>query len=253
VTDPLPGLETLDPAFGLAATWVDSDLRDRAERSGYTLVDPITVLLTHVGEVLRHEASQLLSRAQVTTLLEDVRSRQPGMIEELIPSLMTVTDVQRVLQNLLSEDVSIRNMDLIVDALMDAARQTKDHSELTEAVRQKLSHVICHNLRAGSEQLAVLSLNPRLEAQIADNIRRSDGKGAFVIEPRLAEQLIRNLMPQADKMMQQGLSPVLLCGAEIRRHLKSFTRRTIPRLAVVSVSEVPSSIDLRSFDIVTVE
>lgn len=252
-TEPLSGVETRDPAFGLPATWIESELRDQAERTGYMLVDPITVLMTHLGEVLRNEAAQLLSRADVMKMLEEVRGRQPGMIEELIPSIMSVTDVQRILQNLLAEDVSIRNIDLIVDALVDVGRQTKDHADLTELVRQKLSHGICHNLRAGSDQLAVLSLNPRLEAQIADNIRRSDGKNGFVIEPRLAEQLIRNLMPMVDKMMQQGLSPVLLCGSEIRRHLKTFTRRTIPRLAVVSVNEIPSSIDLRSFDIVTVE
>ncbi len=249
----LPGVETRDPAFGLPAIWIENELRDQAERTGYTLVDPITVLMTHLGEVLRNEAAQLLTRANVMQMLEDVRGRQPGMIEELIPSIMTVTDVQRVLQNLLSENVSIRNIDLIVDALVDVGRQTKDHGDLTELVRQKLNNGICHDLRAGGEQLAVLSLNPRLEAQITDNIRRSDGKSGFVIEPRLAEQLIRNLMPMADKMMQQGLSPVLLCGPEIRRHLKTFTRRTIPRLAIVSVSEVPSSIDLRSFDVVSVE
>lgn len=252
VSENLPGLETHDPAFGIAAVWIDAELRDQAERLGYTLVDPITVLMTHLGEVLRNEASQLLSRAHVTAMLEEVRGRQPGMIEELIPTIMTVTDVQRVLQNLLSENVSIRNIDLIVDALVDVGRQTRDHGDLTELVRQKLNNGICHDLRGVSEQLAVLSLNPRLEAQITDNIRRSDGKSGFVIEPRLAEQLIRSLMPLADKMMQQGLSPVLLCGPEIRRHLKTFTRRTIPRLAIVSVNEVPSSIDLKSYDVVSV-
>ncbi|MBP2161162.1 MULTISPECIES: flagellar biosynthesis protein FlhA [Asticcacaulis] len=252
-TAALPGLQTRDPAFGLPAVWIEQDQRDLAERSGYTLVDPITALMTHLGEVLRSEAAQLLSRAHVTIMLEGVRNRQPGVIEELIPSIITVTDVQRVLQNLLSENVSIRNIDLIVDALVDVGRHTKDHGDLTEAVRQKLNHGICHDLRGNSDQLAVLSLNPRLEAQITDGIRRSDGRTGFVIEPRLAEQLLLKLMPQADTMIQQGLAPVLLCGPEIRRHLKTFTRRTIPRLAVVSVNEVPSSIDLKSFDVVSVE
>lgn len=251
LSEPLIGVEARDPAFGIPGVWIDADLRDKAERTGYTLVDPITVLMTQLGEVVRSEAAQLLTRATVLGMLDEVRAHQPGMIEELIPSIMTITDVQRVLQNLLAENVSIRNIDLIVDALVDVGRQTKDHADLTELVRQKLNHRICHDLRAGGEQLAVLSLNPRLEAQITDNIRRSDGKSGFVIEPRLAEQLIRNLMPLADNMMQQGLSPVLLCGPEIRRHLKAFTRRMIPRLAVLSVNEVPSSIDLKSFDVVT--
>ncbi|HEY2710725.1 MAG TPA: flagellar biosynthesis protein FlhA [Caulobacteraceae bacterium] len=250
---PLAGEETKDPAFGLPAVWIDADARDRAQDGGYTLVDPITVLITHLGEVLRTEAPLLLSRADVVTLLEGVRERQPGLVEELIPSVMAVSDVQRVLQNLLSEDVSIRNVDLIAETLVDTGRHTKDHAELTEMVRQRLSHGICNGLRGNRDQLSVLSLNPRVEAQIADNVRRSDGKGAFVIEPRLAEQLVRKLMPLAESMMRQSLTPVLLCGPDIRRHLKTFTRRTIPRLAVLSVNEVPSTIDLRSFDVVTLD
>lgn len=250
---PLPGPEIRDPAFGLPAVWIDEADRDLAQGGGYTLVDPITVLITHLGEVLRSEAPLLLSRSEVVNLLEGVRSRQPGLIEELVPAIMTVSDIQRVLQALLAEDVSIRNIDLIAEALVDLARSTKDHGELTELVRQRLSHGICHGLRGQHEQLSVMSLDPRVESQIAENIRRSDGKGAFVIEPRLAEQLMRKLMPMAESMMRQSLAPVLLCGPEIRRHLKAFTRRTIPRLAVVSVNEVPSTIDLKSFDILTVE
>ncbi|MEO8114917.1 MAG: flagellar biosynthesis protein FlhA [Phenylobacterium sp.] len=249
----LPGAETRDPAFGLPAVWIDPDLRDRAQDMGYTLVDPITVLITHLGEVLRNEAPLLLSRAEVVSLLEGVRTRQPGLVEELVPAVMAVSDVQRVLQNLLSEDVSIRNIDLIAEALVDVGRSTKDHAELTELVRQRLSHGICQGLRVGHEQLSVVSLNPRVEAQIAENIRRSDGSGAFVIEPRLAEQLMRKLVPMADSMMQHSLSPVLLCGPEIRRHLKTFTRRSIPRLAVVSVNEIPPTIDLKSFGILNIE
>lgn len=206
--------------------------------------------MTHLGEVLRSEAALLLSRAEVVGLLEGVRSRQPGLVEELIPAVLTVSDVQKVLQNLLAEDVSIRNVDLIAETLLDAGRRTKDAGELTESVRQSLSHSICHGLRGAQEQLAVLSLSPRIEAQVADNIRRADGRGPFVIEPRLAEQLMRSLSPLTQEMSRQGLSPVLLCGPEIRRHLRAFTRRTMPRLSVVSVNEIPATIDLRSFDVV---
>jgi flagellar biosynthesis protein FlhA len=249
----IPGLEARDPEFGLPAVWIDDDLRDRAQEAGYTLVDPVTVLITHLGEVLKSEAPNLLLRSDVVTLLEGVRSRQPGLIEELVPSVLTVSDIQRVLQNLLSEDVSIRNVDLIAEALVDAGRHTKDHGELTEKVRQRLSHGICHGLRAGHNELSVLSLNPRVEAQLTDNIRRSDGAGAFVIEPRLAEQLMRKLIPVVESMMQQSLSPVLLCGPEVRRHLKTFTRRSLPRLAVLSVNEVPPTVDLKSFAIVSID
>ena len=249
----LPGAEIRDPAFGLPAIWIETELKDRAQDQGYTLVDPITVLITHLGEVLRAEAPLLLSRAEVVSLLDGIRARQPGLLEELVPAIMTVSDIQRVLQSLLSEDVSIRNIDLIAEALVDVGRNTKDHGELNELVRQRLSHGICHNLRGSREQLSVMSLNPRVEAQIADNIRRSDGKGAFVIEPRLAEQLMRKLIPMAESMMQESLAPVLLCGPEIRRYLRSFTRRSIPRLAILSVNEVPHTVDLKSFAVVNFE
>jgi flagellar biosynthesis protein FlhA len=249
----LPGIETRDPAFGLAATWIDTDVTDRAREAGYTLVDPVTVMMTHLGELLRNEAALLLSRADVVALLEGVRTRQPGLIEELIPAVLSVSDVQRVLQNLLAEDVSIRNIDQIAEALVDLGRTIKDPAELTEPVRQKLSHSICHNLRGKNTQLAVLSLDPRVEGQLTENIRRIEKNGPFVIEPRLAEQLIRKLIPQVEAMMRQRLAPVLLCGAEIRRHLKTFTRRSVPRLAVLSVNEIPSTIDLKSFSVIKIE
>jgi flagellar biosynthesis protein FlhA len=251
--DPLPGIETRDPAFGLPATWIGPDLADQARERGYTLVDPVTVLMTHLGEVLRAEAALLLSRAEVIALLEGVRSRQPGLIEELIPAIMTVSDIQRVLQNLLSEEVSIRSIDQIAEALVDLGRTVKDPAELTEAVRQRLAHGICHGLRGAHDQLAVLSLDPRVEGQIADSIRRGEHAGGLVLEPRLAEQLIRRLIPAAEAMIRQSLAPVLLCSPEVRRHLKTFTRRSIPRLAVVSVAEVPHTVDLKSFAVVKLD
>jgi flagellar biosynthesis protein FlhA len=249
----LPGVEARDPAFGLPGVWIEPALRDRAEDSGYTLVDPITVLITHLGEVVRAEAPLLLSRADVIGLLEGVRSRQPGLLEELIPGVMTVSDVQRVLQNLLAEDVSIRSIDQICEALVDVGRTVKEPAELTEAVRQRISHAICNGLRGPRDDLAVLSLHPRMEAQIADNIRRGEGAGALVIEPRLAEKLIRDLIPLTEAMLRESLAPVLLCGPEIRRYLKTFTRRSIPRLAIVSVNEVPHTVDLRSFAVLNPE
>jgi flagellar biosynthesis protein FlhA len=249
-SEPLAGAEINDPAFGLPAVWIGDEQRDRARDSSYTLVDPVTVLITHLGEIARSRAALLVTRNDVVTMLEGVRNRQPGLVEELVPAIMAVSDVQRVLQSLLSEAVSIRNIDLICETLVDVGRQTKGHADLTELVRQRLSYSICNDLRGDKEQLSVLSLNPKIEAQIADHIRRSDGSGPFVIEPRLAEQLLRKLMPLVEAMTQQGLPPVLLCGGDVRRHLKVFTQRVAPRLSIISVNEIPSTIDLASFGIV---
>ncbi len=252
-TEILPGVETRDPAFGLPAVWIEPDTFERARNAGFTLVDPVTVLMTHLGELLRKEASLLLSRADVVALLEGVRSRQPGLVEELIPAIMTVSDVQRVLQNLLSEDVSIRNMDQIAEALVDLGRTVKDPAELTEMVRQRLSHGICHALRGNHDQLSVLSLDPRVEGQISEGVRRGGAETGAVLDPRLAEQLIRRLVPAVEQMMRQSFAPVLLCGPEIRRHLKTFTRRSIPRLSVLSINEVPPSVDIKSFAVVKID
>ncbi len=249
----LEGIEARDPTFGLPALWIKDSERVRARSLGHTLIDPITVVMTHLGEVVRNEAPLLLTRNDVTLMLEEVRTRQPGLIEELIPNIMSISDVQRVLQNLLAEDVSIRSIDLICDILVDVGRQTRDHSELTELVRQRLSHVICNDLKAGAEQLSVLSLDPRIESQVTEAIARSDGSGPLIIEPRLAESIMRRIIPLVDTMIQQGLAPVLLCGPTIRKQLRSFLRRSVPRLAVISVNEVPQSIDLKSFDVLKLD
>src|SRR5262249_33432829 len=129
----------------------------------------------------------------------------------------------------------------------------KDPADLTELVRQRLSHGICHGLRGKHSQLSVLSLDPRIEGQITENIRRAEKSASLVLDPRLAGQLIRRLIPLVESMMRQSLAPVLLCNAEIRRHLKTFTRRSVPRLSVLSVNEIPHTVNLRSFAVVKTE
>ncbi len=249
----IEGISARDPAFGLAAIWVSEDRAEQARQSGYTLIDPLTVLMTHLGELLRAEAPLLLMRTEVVRLVEGVRERQPGLVEELIPALMTISDVQRVLQNLVAEEVSVLNVDRIIEVLVDVARQSKDPIELTEMVRQRISHSICHGLRGQHDELAVLSLDPRIENQITQSLRRADTPSGFLIEPRLAEQLIRKVAAMADSMMQENLRPVLLCGADLRHHLKTFTRRNVPKLAILSVKEIPTNLNIRSFGIVNVD
>ncbi|KQN79863.1 flagellar biosynthesis protein FlhA [Sphingomonas sp. Leaf67] len=249
----IDGIATTDPAFGLPAWWIDPAQADAAKAAGCTIIDPLTVLATHFGEIVRGEVGTLLTRATVVGLLDGVRRRQPGLVEELVPQTLSVSDVQRVLQALLAEGVSIANLDLIVEHLTDLARTQKDPIELTELIRQRMSYAICHQLRGRHGDLAVLSLDPRLENQLAASIGAASGGGSMAVEPRLAEQLIRRLMPLTEAMFQQGRAPVLLCGAELRRHLKALTRRSLPTLSVLSVAEIPMRITLKSFDIVRLD
>lgn len=248
----LPGIAATDPSFGLPACWIEPAQESVARNAGLTVVDPITVLMTQFAEVVNGEMATLLTRPIVTHLIDQVRARQPALIEELIPTTLGVPDLQRVLQNLLAEGVSIANIDLIVEHLADLARQHRDPVELTEQLRQRLSYAICNQLRGDHHELAVLSLDPRIENQISAGLA-SGGVAGLPIEPGLAERLIRRLSATTEAMHKEGRAPVLLCGGALRRHLKAFTRRSIPRLSVVSVDEIPVRITLRSFDIIKLE
>jgi len=249
----LPGIATRDPAFGLPALWIDEAQLSRASSLGYTAVDPMTVLVTHVTEVIRANISTLLSRTDVVALLEGVRTRSPGLVEELVPNILSVGDVQAVLQGLLSEHVPIRNIDQIVEVLADTGRHEKDPAMLGERVRQKLGHSICQRLIGEKEALAVLTLDPMLENTIAHNLQGADGNSAFVLDPGLAESFLTRLAEQVDAMLRQNLAPTLLCRPELRRHLKIFSRRIAPRLAVLSMNEIPHAINLRSFGMVGID
>jgi len=249
----LPGVATQDPAFGLPAIWIDGEHVARAKALGYSTIDPLTVLITHVTEIVRANMTTLLSRTDVVALLEGVRGRSPGLVEELVPNMMSVSDVQAVLQGLLAEQVPIRNIDQIVEVLVDSGRREKDPALLVERVRQKLGHGICQRFIGDKDTLTVLTLDPALETAIAHNLKDADGTGAFVLDPRLAESLLARLAAQVDAMLRQGLAPVLLCRPELRRHLKTFSRRIAPHLAVLSMSEIPHVVSLRSFAMVTIE
>ena len=252
-TKQIEGTSTVDPAFGLPATWVDEDQSELARNSGYTIVDPVTALITHLGEVMRVESATMLSRATVVKMVEGVNSRQAGLIDELIPNQISMSDLQQILKNLLSEGISIANIDLITEHLVDLARTEKATSQLTEALRQRMAYMICNKLQDRHKDLAVLSLDPRVENQITSTIQANPQSESIIMEPRIAEQLLRRLASLSNDMINQGRTPVLLCGAAIRRQVRNLTERTIPRLTILSVGEIPKNIELRSFEVVRIE
>ncbi len=249
----LDGVETIDPAFGLPATWIDESAAAAAREAGYATVDPVTAFLTHLGELVRSEAAALLNRAAVVKLLDEVRGRQPGLVEELVPTLMTVSDVQKVLQSLLAEHVSVAAVDPIIESLVDLSRNEKDTAALTELVRQRMGYSICNDLRGRHRDLAVMSLDPRLENQIQISVASSPKKDAFALDPRLAEQVLRKIGTMAGEMMRDGREQVLLCGPDIRRQMRTLTRRSVPKLAVLSVNEIPMNIELRSHGVIKLD
>ncbi|KUR69908.1 flagellar biosynthesis protein FlhA [Novosphingobium fuchskuhlense] len=248
----IEGTRTTDPTFGLPAIWVDEADAELLRSKGLQVVDPVTVLMTHFSEIISSEMSTLVTRPVIMRLLEGVRQRQPGLLEEIIPGQLSISDIQRVLQNMLGEGVSIANIDLIMENLADLARTSRDPGDLTELVRQRLSYAICSQLRGTHPDLAVVSLDPRIENQITASLQAA-GIGSLPIEPSLAEKLIRKLSAISEAMLKEGRSPVLLCGPDLRRHLRAFTRRTLPKLSILSVNEIPMRISLKSYDIVRIE
>lgn len=252
-TKSVPGEPTRDPTYGLPALWIEEGQRSAASQARYTLVDAPTVFMTHLTEMLRRESAALLTRAEVDRLLSRVRQSQPGLVEELIPTVLSSSDVQKVLQNLLREKVSIRHIEAILETLADAGRTTRDANQLTEIVRQRLGHAICQGLLGDSTSLQVLTLDPAVESQFLQSIHAATEAGGaqpFALDPRMSDQLMKRLIQQAERMMKSNLLPVLLCAPELRRHVRALSERVMPHLRVLSMAEVPHTIELKSFSIV---
>lgn len=248
----MQGVETKDPTYGLPAVWILDSQRTEARRLGFTLVDPMTVFVTHLNELVRQHSATLLSRAETERLVENLRKSNAGLVEELIPTLMTLSELQKVLQGLLKEKVSIRNLEAVLEVLSDTARQTKDAEYLIELVRQRMGAQICQQFSSKSGVINVLTLDPALESRIGGSIRPINERPTLVLEPQFAEQLLSRLGSQVEKMVRANAKPILLCAPEIRRHLRRLTERVLPQLSVLSMSEVPSSVSLSAYGVVTI-
>lgn len=243
------GEATRDPSYGLPALWIEATRREAAAAARFTIVDAPTVLLTHLTEVVKREAAVLLTRAETDRLLDRVRAAQPGLVEELVPTVLSVGDVQKVLQGLVREKVPIRHAEAILETLADAGRATRDTGLLVEAVRQRLGHMICTSLAGESSTLHVLTLEPAVEGRLlqAAQSRSPGAADPLPVEPRLLDRLLTHLLQQAEKMMKSNLLPVLLCSPELRRPLRALSERGIPHLRVLSVAEVPRLVELKAF------
>ncbi|WP_426104815.1 flagellar biosynthesis protein FlhA [Massilia sp. TSP1-1-2] len=249
----IKGIETREPTYGLPAIWIDKSEEDLARASRYTLVDATTVFITHVSEVLKQQSAMLLTRTETDRLLQRVRDQQSGLVEELVPTIVSISDIQKILQNLLREKVSIRNLELVLETLADVGRNSKDLGYLTEVVRQKLGPSICQSLLGELTALHVMTLDPAIEDSLMHSIREVDAGATLVVEPKYAELLLGRLATQAERMMKSNMLPVLLCTPDLRRHLRMLSERVIPHLRILSMAEVPNSVSLKSYSSVTME
>ena len=244
VAGTLPGVQTKDPAFGLPAIWIEAGLRDQAHALGYTVVDASTVVATHLNHVILNHAAELLGRQEAQALLDHIAKDSPKAIEELVPKQVSLAVVQRVLQNLLEEGVTLRDMRSIIETVAEHAPRTQDPVELTAQVRVALGRSIVQQLYPGNADLSVIALDPSLERVLLQAVQTvgSDGSG---IEPGLADTLLRQTAAAAQRQEEVGLPAVLLVPGQLRWLLSRFLRRAVPSLKVVSNSEVPENRTIR--------
>ncbi|ABQ28254.1 flagellar biosynthesis protein FlhA [Geotalea uraniireducens] len=250
-TGALDGSRTTEPVFGLPAIWIKGQDRERAQLFGYTVVDNTTILATHISEIIKKHAHELVGRQELQQLLDSLSSTLPKVVEELVPSLLSLGTVLRVVKNLLKENVSIRDLRSILETLADYGGVTKDPETLTEFVRQSLGRYIVEQYKREDDTLCILTLDREVEETIADAVQMSEQGSYLAIEPNTAQSIILGIRKSAEKFDQTGTAPVLIASPGVRRHMKKLTERFMPNLAVISHNEIPPSIKIQSIGVVS--
>ena len=238
---PLDGVQTQEPAFGLPAVWIAQELRDGATSSGYTVVDPTTALTTHLSETIRSFLPDLLSRQQVKEMVDAVGQNSPKLVEELVPKVVSLGEIQRVLRQLLRERVPVRDLVTILEAVADAASVTKDVDAITEAVRAAIGRAICRAYQNEKGELAVIGVTPMLEEQLMASLVRTEQGAVLALDPQKAQSIAGKIARAVEQAMAQ---PVLLCSPALRPHLWRLFARVLPHLGVLSHAEVPAHIQV---------
>lgn len=242
----LKGIPTVEPVFQLPATWITDVERKSAEAAGYTVVDAPSVMVTHLSETVRRNAHDILSRQDVQLLLDNLKQTHPTVVNELIPAQLTVGQVQRVLQNLLAEGISIRNLAGILEKVSDHAAVTKNPDELSEHARRALGPQLVKPFQSENGPLRAITLDPKLEQQIAQGVRQSPTEIALLLDPKLAQHVMGNLSRHIQKLLADGHQPLVLCAPQIRLAFRRFFESTFSDLSVLSYAEVPARVEIQS-------
>jgi flagellar biosynthesis protein FlhA len=246
----LSGVPTTEPAFGLPAVWIAEDTRAEAEALGFTVVDGESVIVTHLTETIRAHAAELLTRQETRQLLDRLKEVNAAVVEEVVPDVLTVGEIQRVLQALLHEGVSIRDLGAIVEAAGDKARVTRDPVLLAEYARQALGRAICGPHLDAEHRLRAISLDPRIEQEVAEAITATADGEFLAMDPSRAQALVGALAGQLENAIARGRRPVLICSARVRRHLRRLCEQSLPQLPVCSYNEIVPGIRVETIGVV---
>ena len=244
------GIETKEPTFNLVSYWITDEEKAEAEQAGYTVVDASTVIATHLTEIIRNQAHEFLTRQSVAKLIEGVKKETPAVVDELIPSQLTIGDVQKILQGLLKEHLPIRDLESILESAADHVRETKDTQMLTEFARRALARSITKLYQAADGKIYCLTLDPKFEKIITDSIQAAESGNAAALDPRLIQKMFRSLSLGIEKMAGSSRQPLVLCSPAVRPYFKKMVERFIPHLTVLSFSELLPRTEIQSMGVI---
>ncbi|MGE7664998.1 flagellar biosynthesis protein FlhA [Ureibacillus composti] len=249
----IEGIDTIEPSFGLPAKWITEQTKEEAEILGYTVVDPPSVVSTHLTEIIRMNAHELLGRQETKQLIDHLRESYPILVEELTPTPLSIGEIQKVLAKLLQENVSIRNLPIIFETLADYSKLTSDPDILTEYVRQGLARQITSQYVSGQPALKVITVPAKIEKLIADSIQQTEHGNYLAMNPQESQELLEAVAKEVERVSFMEQSPIILCSPAIRMYLRQLTERYFPQIPILSYNELDSNVEIQSVGVVNVE
>lgn len=252
VEEEITGIPTFEPSFHLPAIWITEGQRERAETLGYTVVDPPSIIATHLTEIIRTHIYELLTRQDVQNLVNNIQETHPTLVSELVPKLLNIGEIQKVLQNLLREGISIRDLVTIFETLADYAPTTRDTDVLTEYVRQSLKRAISNKLFPANETTSVVTLDPKVEQEIMNSVKQSEQGSYLALDPNMTKEIIESVQTEIHKLEEMGKNPIIITSPIVRMYFKRLTQDYFKDLVVVSYNEIDSNVELQSVGMVTV-
>lgn len=253
VEEELTGIPTFEPSYHLPAIWITEAQRERAESMGYTVVDPPSIIATHLMEVITQNIHELLTRQDVQNLIDNVKDANETLVSELVPKMLSVGEIQKVLQNLLQEGISIRDLITIFETLADYAPTTHDTDILTEYVRQSLKRAISNKYFANKDMTSVITLDPKVEQEIMNSVKQTEQGAYLALDPEYSAKIMESLQEQTSKLEELGHTPIIITSPIVRMYFKHLTMEQFKNLQVLSYNEIDSDVELQSVGMVTVE
>lgn len=251
--DSIVGIDTVEPSFGLPAKWITDDMKEQAEIFGYTVVDPPSVVSTHITEVIKANAHELLGRQETKQLIDHVKESYPILVEEVTPNPLSVGEVQKVLGKLLRENVSIRNLPIIFETLADFGKVTSDTEVLTEYVRQSLARQITNQYSTNGQTLKVVTVSGKVEKTIADGIQATEHGNYLSIDPTVSQTILESIATQVEQLSLMEQTPIVLCSPAVRMYVRQLTERYFPQIPILSYNELEANVEVQSVGVVNID